>query len=212
MRGEVIDGQLKWAFASLAKKAKERREKKEVDAATKAARTAKAKASMQVGVENSRNTQEKIKDLRARESLLAEPVRVYDYDQYEQACATYCDEHSIGSIPDKMLNNCLRIPTTGLQVQYQNFSKILYFPACNERVFDERAEKKLGNYAEANGIVTFVYRDGHTYVAKGLGIVHALQAAGYTEGSIGVPSLSSGGKILSSSLRKEWEALVTCPT
>ena len=212
MRGEIIDNQLKWAFASLAKKAKdkERHQKKEVDVATKAARTAKAKAALQVGEQNARNTQERIKDLRTRGGILAEPVKIYDYDRFEQDCASFCDAHGIGAIPDQILQNCLRIPTTGFKVQYPNFTKVLYFPVCNERTFDERAQKKLGVYAESNDIVAFVYRDGHTYVAKGLGIVHALQAAGYTEGPIGVPSLS-GGKILSAPLRKEWETLAICP-
>jgi hypothetical protein len=57
-----------------------------------------------------------------------------------------------------------------------------------------------------NGIVVFVYRDGHTYVTKGYKVIQHLCDAGYREKCMFVP-FSNGEEIMHDGFRAKWEAI-----
>ena len=133
--------------------------------------------------------------------LLNWATRSYECD-YEESCANWCDKHAIGVLGAEVLNNCLRIPRSGVPVKHQFFENT-YYPACNESCLDCVAVDKLGCYCTNNGKVVFIYRDGHTYVTKGYWILEFLRQAGYKERGLFVP-FSNGEQITDFSLALEW--------
>lgn len=166
--------------------------------------------------ENGHHEQRVLKEaeMRERARLLAEKecgqpfVRRYRFADYEDACRAFADQHGFGEIAKDSLAICLRIPPSGMMVQRRDFIKILYSPVVSEeRWITDRAKKRIGGYAEDNGIVVFVYRDGHTYVAKGTGIIAELKRAGYEERPMNVPLSSADEQIMSPYLRETWEKM-----
>ena len=137
-------------------------------------------------------------------SLLKKAAEQYDRD-YENDCATWCDEHKIGQLSEEIMKRCFRIPRTGVPVKHPYFEDTVY-PACNENMMDCTVINKLGHYCKNNGKVVFVYRDGHTYVTKGYKITGALQRAGYSESGLFVP-FSNGERITDSYLADQWNQI-----
>ena len=123
---------------------------------------------------------------------------------YEANCAKWCCRHHIGALAENTMRRCFRIPSDGISVKHPLYETDVY-PACGGEIcMDSTVEDKLGRYCSNNGKVVFVYRDGHTYVARGYWILSELKDAGYTEGSLFVP-FSNGEIIVDPVLAKRWE-------
>ena len=151
----------------------------------------------------------RISKIAERSGLIDPNPKVYSDAEYEEACATFSDEKGIAPISAETLKRCFRMPKNGIKVELPGFIKILHMPSGNERILDERTKRRIGGYAENNGIVAFVARDGHTYIAKGCAIIDELLAAGFEEqDSMPVP-LSKGEKILLPYLAERWNKLPT---
>ena len=137
-------------------------------------------------------------------TLLEEARRSHAKD-FADDCATYCDEHHIGTIKEETLKNCFIMPSTGVRVKHFYFESC-YYPAINSEVLDSTAADSIGHFCTNNGKVVFVYRDGKTYVAKGYKILEELRAAGYTEKGLFVP-FSNGEQIQDYVMRERWESI-----
>lgn len=98
------------------------------------------------------------------------------------------------------MERCFKIPRSGVPVKHLYYEDTVY-PACSETMLDCTVADKLGSYCTNNGKVVFVYRDGHTYVAKGYWIVSELGKSG-----LFVP-FSNGEQITDLGLASQWEAL-----
>lgn len=139
------------------------------------------------------------------ERLHAE-AREEHYRDFESDCAKWCSEHAIGELDEDTLKSCFRIPHTGVKVKHMYFENT-YYPVCgSETCVDCTVVDNLGRFCTNNGRVVFIYRDGHTYVAKGYGILNKLRCAGYRESGIFVP-FSNGEQILDPHLANIWEQL-----
>lgn len=138
-----------------------------------------------------------------------ESLRDSAHQSYEDDLITeyekYCDEHCIGTISEKTLENCFEIPEEGIKVKYQHFEDI-YYPFMNHGFFQNECNKYLGKYCFNNGRVVFIYRNGKTYVTKGYKIVEELKAAGFSRTDLFVP-FSNGEKICNYVLREKWESI-----
>ena len=136
---------------------------------------------------------------------LRELAQISYREDYKTDIAKYCDEHGFGELAAATLANCFIIPTNGVHVRHPNFEQT-NFPVCNESCVDCTVVDNVGGYCTNNGRVVFIYRDGHTYVCKGYGILDELRAAGYKERSIFVP-FSNGEEITDLGLKARWDAL-----
>ena len=143
----------------------------------------------------------------AMDSLKKGTVRVYSgmTEDFVEDCASYCDEHYIGTISDETLRNCFEMPATGVKVKHLYFEDC-YYPIINSNCFDSETVNHIGHFCTNNGRVVFVYRNGKTYVAKGYKILDELRAAGYTESGLFVP-FSNGEQIQDSVLNARWESI-----
>lgn len=121
---------------------------------------------------------------------------------YEDDSAAWCDEHGIGSLNEETMSRCFRMPSEGVPVKHPHYEDT-YYPACNEGCVDTY---RLGRYCFNNGRVVFVYRDGHTYVAKGRKIIDELLDAGYKESKMFVP-FSNGEQITDRYYATKWEEI-----
>ncbi|MBR2709548.1 hypothetical protein IKE72_00500 [Candidatus Saccharibacteria bacterium] len=124
------------------------------------------------------------------------------YRYYEEDAIKWCDQHFIGILSDEVLDRCLRIPCEGMIVKDAGRVKIIG-PLCGELSVDTTVTEKLGRYNTNNGVVAFVYRDGHTYLANGYWILKDLHHSGYRKAALFVP-LSNGEKITDPHLAEEW--------
>ena len=129
--------------------------------------------------------------------------RSYELD-FIADCEAYCDKHHIGEISKETLERCFMMPRTGVKVKHFYYESV-YYPIMNEGFLDCHCDN-LGHYCTNNGRVVFVYRDGHTYVAKGYKILSELRAAGYTEKGLFVP-FSNSEQIQDPVLRARWESI-----
>ena len=120
-------------------------------------------------------------------------------------CIDFSDRHFILELPEEVIGNCLQIPMNGIAVKHPNYETTIY-PAIRSDCLDCIAIEQIGKFCKNNGRVTFVYRDGSTYVTKGYRIVADLQKAGYTEAPLFVP-LSNGETIIDPVLRERWDAI-----
>ncbi len=124
------------------------------------------------------------------------------YKEYlRRDCIMYSEQNSIGVLSKDILQNCLVIPESGIQVSTVHYTTT-HFPLFTN--FTDM--HKVGKYDSNNGVVVFVYRDGTTYVARGYKIIKLLCDEGYTAGSFFVP-LSNGEKIVNKAVAERWEAL-----
>lgn len=160
-----------------------------------------------------------------REHDLYVPFSNWDYPKYEEAkwqyllklaqeshdrayeadCVEWCNEHNIGELSAETMERCFKIPRSGVPVKHLYYEDTVY-PACSETMLDCTVADKLGSYCTNNGRVVFVYRDGHTYVAKGYWIVSELEHVGYSKSGLFVP-FSNGEQITDFGLASQWEAL-----
>ena len=146
------------------------------------------------------------KQEQAKWSSLRELAREASYRDYEVDCIEWCNSHNIGELEPELLANCFRIPRDGVSVKHPFYEGVCY-PVCNEQCMDSTVTDKLGCFYCNNGIVAFVYRDGHTYVTKGYWVVECLLAAGYRERGIFVP-FSNGEQIADPGLADAWSRIV----
>jgi hypothetical protein len=124
------------------------------------------------------------------------------YRYYEEDAIKWCDQHFIGILPDDVLDRCLRIPREGMPVHHPGYESVAR-PLCNEFSVDSIVIGRLGRYNTNNGVVVFVYRDGHTYLANGYWILKDLHHSGYRKAALFVP-LSNGEEIADPRLAEEW--------
>lgn len=136
------------------------------------------------------------------ESLLLS-AGVATLKDFEEDARAWCDEHHIGSIDDRLLESCLRIPRGGIPVEDCGVYSI-YYPRLNETCIDIIAINCLGSYSYNAGRVVFVYRDGHTYLSKNPSIMDILEKAGYRRDDFLVP-LSGSEKITDAYLGYLWD-------
>ena len=141
---------------------------------------------------------EKEQWLRMRNDALMEHFR-----NIEEECSKICDERSIKSLANDVLDRCFRIPLCGIAVK-QYFHNTRVYAHCNESCIDANTLNKLGKYCSNNGIVVFIYRDGHTYVTHGYWIVNKLKESGFKESILFVP-FSNGEQITDPVLSEQWE-------
>jgi hypothetical protein len=124
---------------------------------------------------------------------------------YEADSAMWCDEHGISELSEEIMKSCFRMPRDGVSVKHLHYEDT-YYPVCNEIFVDCTVVNRLGHYCSNNGRVVFVYRDGHTYVAKGYWILDELRRAGYKESGLFVP-FSNGEQIIDPYFAKMWEQI-----
>lgn len=120
---------------------------------------------------------------------------------YEEECAEYCDNNGIGKLDSSILEKCLRMPKEGIIVRTR-FYDTRVCPACDEESVET---EYLGKIGRNNGVLAFVYRNGHTYITKGYKILKDLLDAGYEDLDMGfyVP-LSNGEDIIDPELASQW--------
>lgn len=138
-------------------------------------------------------------------NALREKARQSHAEDFVEDCASYCDEHRIGTISEATLGNCFEMPASGVKVKHLYFEDC-YYPIINSTCFDCTAASSIGHFCINNGKVVFVYRNGKTYVAKGYKILNELRAAGYTESGLFVP-FSNGEQIQDCALKARWESI-----
>lgn len=136
---------------------------------------------------------------------LCEKARQSSYDDYESDCREWCEKHGIGELPEETMKRCFKIPRDGVPVRHSNYETVCH-PLGGESCMDHSTIEKLGRYCYNNGRVVFVYRDGHTYVTKGYGIIDELRMAGYRKGGLFVP-FSNGEQITDYYLADLWEQI-----
>ena len=124
-------------------------------------------------------------------------------EQFEKDAEVWCDEHHIGSIGERLLESCLKVPRGGIPVESSGVYST-YYPRLNETCVDIVAINCLGSYSYNAGRVAFVYRDGHTYLSKDPTIMDILEKAGYRRDDFLVP-LSGSEKITDAYLRYLWD-------
>ena len=144
-------------------------------------------------------------ELRAKWKTLREQARKAYDRYYEEDCAKWCNDHGIGHLSEETMRRCLRIPTKGIPVKHHHFQAV-HRPLCSETMLDCTAVDMLGHFDTNNGTVVFVYRDGHTYITKGYGIIDELKQAGYQESDLFVP-MSNGETIVDRTLAAKWANL-----
>lgn len=136
---------------------------------------------------------------------LCNKARKIHEEAFVEDCIHFCDEHNIGTISEKTLQNCFEMPSTGVKVIHFYYED-WYYPIIKTTCFDSIASNYIGRFCVNNGKVVFVYRDGKTYVAKGYKILDELRSAGYTESGMFVP-FSNGETIHDPILRERWESI-----
>ena len=124
------------------------------------------------------------------------------YLDYERESIEWCNANGIGELSEKTMERCFRIPRNGVPVKHPKYVNI-YHPICNEFCMDRSVTDKLGRFCTNNGMVVFIYRDGHTYVVNGYWIIKELHHAGYKKSGLFVP-FSNGEKITDPELAAEW--------
>ena len=140
-----------------------------------------------------------------RWKYLQEKAKKTPEENFSAECEKFCNEPHIGALSPVVMRKSLMIPMEGLRVKYTCYESITYPVLVNFRM-DGFTKENLGTYYMSNGVIVFVYRDGHTYVTRGYKVVQYLRDAGYHEKCMRVP-LSSGEKIMHEEYRKKWESI-----
>ena len=128
-----------------------------------------------------------------------------EQEKFECECKVYCDANGIGILAEEDLNKCLAMPIEGIKVKRYQYDD-WYYPICGFTSFNSKVAENIGLFSVKNGVVVFIYRDGKTYLAKGMWVVEKLLACGFKEGSLFVP-LATGEQIQNETVRKYWEIL-----
>lgn len=124
---------------------------------------------------------------------------------YENDCIAWCDNNHIGKLTDETLKRCIRIPHKGVSIMRGPYESIVW-PVHNECNFTHAVAISIGCFNAHNGIVVFIYRDGHTYITKGYWIIDKLIDAGYRKSNLYVP-FSEDEQITNPAFKAEWENL-----
>ena len=126
---------------------------------------------------------------------------------FKAECEAYCDKNGIGKIPTAILENCFKMPRTGVEVKSHQGYRNTYFPMIHNECLDCIGVEYIGKYCYNNGRIVFVYRDGNTYIAKsGCALAEILRSNGYRESRFFVP-LSNSEQIVDSAIAAKWENL-----
>lgn len=126
---------------------------------------------------------------------------------FEFQCIKWCEEHGIYQINQSVLDQCFRIPESGVEYSCPYYNDIFYpfIPVENNLdCFDFESTNLLGKFSYNNGIVVFVYCNGHTYVSKGLEILDILRDSGYEGKGLFVP-FSRDEVIIDPDLKARWD-------
>lgn len=137
--------------------------------------------------------------------FLQEKAQKTPEENFSAECEKFCNEHHIGALPPLVMKKSFMIPVEGLRVKHVVYETHTY-PVITQFKLDTLARDSLGTYYMNNGIVVFVYRDGHTYVTKGYKVIQYLNDAGYRENCMFVP-FSNGEEIMHDAFREKWEAI-----
>lgn len=123
---------------------------------------------------------------------------------FKEDCIKWSKNHKINELSSEILQNCLKVPSIGIEVQKGGMTWKEY-PGLNQVCFDGVACNIIGKYSHNNGVIAFIYYDGSTYITrKRKNIFEALDRAGYKQKcSIYVP-LSNGERILDRELENKW--------
>ena len=116
-----------------------------------------------------------------RWKFLQEKEKKTPEENFSAECEKCCNEHHIVALPPLVMKKSFLIPNEGLRVKHVCYETHTY-PVIAQFKLDTFARVSLGTYYMNNGIVVFVYRDGHTYVTKGYKVIQHLCGAGYREG------------------------------
>ena len=140
-----------------------------------------------------------------RWKFLQEKAKKTPEENFSAECEKFCNEHHIGALPPLVMKKSFMIPVEGLRVKHVCYETHTY-PVITQFKLDNLARDSLGTYYMNNGIVVFVYRDGHTYVTKGYKVLQYLNDAGYREKCMFVP-FSNGEEIMHDAFREKWESI-----
>ena len=107
---------------------------------------------------------------------------------YEKDALQYSDKCGYCQLDNDILDKCYRIPNSGVEITTATGEKKMAYPiGGREELLDSYTKIKMGHYCESASLVTFVYRDGHTYVTPGDWIIPYLENAGYKSGTMKLP-------------------------
>lgn len=127
--------------------------------------------------------------------------------EFLEDCKKFAEKKGFGELDDETLGKCMIMPDEGLHVTHPYFDTYEK-PLVSGDIIDCTVANVLGTYGHNNGVVSFVYIDGTTRLAKGYWIIGKLQEAGYKDGSLYVP-LSNGEHIEDYYYRTMWEQIVS---
>ena len=118
-----------------------------------------------------------------------------------QDCIAYSNEHRIDTLPDEIMDNCMVIPSSGIEVKKGKFNDRIYpLLTC----FDCAINRKIATYNYNEGVVVFIYYDGQTYITKGYGIIPILKKRGYRENEALFVPLSNKEEIIDPNIKQKW--------
>lgn len=134
-------------------------------------------------------------------NTLCESAKQRLIDDFRSDCIEFSEVQGIGKLPKEVLDNCFKIPDTGIKVKHPRYNDT-YYPILRNS-FDNTVIEKIGKFGMRKNVVIFVYCDGNTYVAKGKNLAEILCSKGYSEAGIFVP-FADGEKIEDPILAKKW--------
>lgn len=121
-----------------------------------------------------------------------------------QDCIAYSNKHRIDTLPDEIMDNCMVIPASGIEVKKDKFDDRIYpLLTC----FDCTVNHKIATFNENNGVVVFIYYDGQTYITKGYGIIPILKKRGYRKNEALFVPLSNREEILDPTIKQKWDSI-----
>ena len=125
-----------------------------------------------------------------------------------EKCIEYAKEKGYGTIEEDSLEEyCFQIPEEGVEVERVDGSRIIHFPAIRY-IKNDTILCKIGLYSIRNGICSFVYNDGKTYVTCHEFVVEELKKAGYKEGFLWVPFSDRYEKIINLDYSIAWQRIL----
>lgn len=141
---------------------------------------------------------------------LKNEARQHSKVEFIETCNRFADQYGFGTISEELLKKCFKMPKNGVPVKHTHFETI-HYPAIKSECLDCVAADFIGRYCTNNGVLTFVYRDGATYVTRDYSVIPALRNAGYIEATFYVP-FSNGEKILHPEYASRWNQICSSAT
>ncbi len=133
---------------------------------------------------------------------LQNQVRQEKQKEYEMECMKYCIRKGVMPLPQDILDMCFEVPSTGVPVEHTYYKDRIY-PLLIGITFGRKEMERLGHFSCNNGIVSFVYRNGKTYVGRSW-LISELEHFGYRHAVMFVP-FSNGEKITDPALNARWQ-------